>query len=98
MSYVIADYIKTYLLQMAHSTAEYNFAYNEGGLLKFVWKNMFVSDDSSRSNRNNNGNKNDSNGWNQGQQHREQQGNGMGSNAGNNNGTMDFNQLQRGKG
>ena len=84
---------------MAHNTAEYNFAYNEGGLLKFVWKNMFVSDDySSRSNRNNNGNKNDSNGWNQGQQHREQHGNGIGSNAGNNNGTMDFNQLQRGKG
>ena len=24
-----------------HNRTEYNFAYNEGGLLKFVWKNMF---------------------------------------------------------
>ena len=82
---------------MPHNTCEYNFAYNEGGLLKFVWKNMFVSEDSPRNNRNS---KNDSNGWNQGQQQQQrgQQGNGIGSNAGNNNDAMDHNQLQRGKG
>jgi len=83
---------------MAHNTSEYNFAYNEGGLLKFVWKNMFVSKDNSRNNRNTYDNQNDANGWNQGQQQQRQQGNGIGSNAGNNNETMDFNQLQRGKG
>ena len=47
---------------MAHNTSEYNFAYNEGGLLKFVWKNMFVSKDNSRNNRNTYDNQNDANG------------------------------------
>jgi len=82
---------------MSHNTSAYNFAYNEGGLLRFVWKNMFVSEDSPRNGRSN---KNDLNGWNQGQQQQQpgQQGHGMGSNVGNNNDAMDHNQLQRGKG
>ena len=81
---------------MAHNTSEYNFAYNNGGILKFVWKNMFVSNDNSRISKSSWENQYDSNGWNQGHKQQGQQGYGIGSNAGNNNETMDMN--QRGKG
>ena len=80
---------------MTHNSSEYNFAYNEGGLLKFVWKNMF-------SNNSQSSNKNGSDGRSyQGQQQHQyhQQQYGIGSSAWNNqyqNQGTDFN--QRGKG
>ena len=82
---------------MPHNTSGYNFAYNEGGLFKFVWNNMFSNSQSSTYN-----NKNGSDGRYQGQQQQYQQqqnqrGDGIGSSARNNQG-MSFDQLQRGKG
>ena len=86
---------------MTHNSSEYNFAYNEGGLVKFVWKNMF----SNSQNCSNNSNKNGSVGSYQGQQHQynQQQQYGIGSSARNNqfqyqNQGTDFSQFQRGKG
>ena len=93
---------------MTHNSSEYNFAYNEGGLAKFVWKNLFSN---SQSCHNNSQHKIGSNGSYQGQtwpqnqqpnyQQQHQQHYGIGSSARNNQyqyQNMDWNQLQRGKG
>ena len=77
---------------MPHNTSEYNFAYNEGGLFKYVWNNMFSNSQSST-----NSYKNGSDGQYQVQQQKNQQAGGIGSSARNNQG-MSVDQLQRGKG
>ena len=89
---IMFNFRTTMFFQMPHNTSEYNFAYNEGGLIKYVWNNMF-----SNSQNGTYSYKNGSDARYQGQQHQFQRANGIGSTARNNQG-MDCNQLQRGKG
>jgi len=70
---------------MAHNTynAAYNFAYNEGGLVKFVWKNLWAP---ARSDRDNQGQDNhEQQNQQQQQQHQQQPANNRDYNGGGNN-------------
>merc|ERR1712096_201036 len=89
-----------------HNRSDYNFACNEGGLLKFVWNIMFSNGGSSSNNGNRYGSYDTYQGQHQQsshqQQHQQQHGIGS-SSAGNNqfqnqNQATDGSQMQRGKG